>query len=135
MPREDFEFVIEVTNFQLSSLDNSLLFLFLLLQPKALLFMLFFIIGMYEDEEASQEDRPLISYQFQISGLDIGNTSRTQNEKNILALKKASKITVMLTNIFQLWVQKVFPSPHVEQYQFVPKVVLSNLLLGKLPVC
>ncbi len=32
----------------------------------------------------------------------------------------------MLKNMFQLWVLKVFPSPHVEQYQFVPKVVIST---------
>jgi hypothetical protein len=31
---------------------------------------------------------------------------------------------MMLKNIFQLWVQKVFPSPHVEQCQFLPKVLL-----------
>ncbi len=34
--------------------------------------------------------------------------------KNILAVEKASKIAVMLKNIFQLWVQKVFPSLNVE---------------------
>jgi hypothetical protein len=46
--------------------------------------------------------------------------------KNILALKKASKIAVMLKNILQLWVLRVFPSPHAEQYQFVPKFILST---------
>ncbi len=47
------------------------------------------------------EEKPLISYWFQNCGSDIGNTFVPKVE-NILALKKASKITVMLKNIFQL---------------------------------
>jgi hypothetical protein len=56
--------------------------------------------------------------------------------KNVLALEKSSKIAVILNIIFHLLVETVFPSPHVEQYQIIPKTVLrtSGPTLGTLIV-